>query len=436
MDAFDSDEFIIDMGGATFESTLPSDPVKEDEKELTTVNPEGKITNCLKKKSDQTTMQQTSMLRSVEIGELVSLFTGLWNESLQKAMWSQEEIEMREKSFHLSVFEIDPRTSSADNSKDSYPKAKPEWMVKMYKRSASDTSIDPKEVRSLEVLDHVVEYLINNVLDSDSQTPSKYVRQPSSSEIFSFISDRFRAVRQDLAYLNTPNLLYISILERIARFHILSLKEFSLWDSFIFKINWEIIEGILVNLIEAYQQNYINEWSNVAEFYGYAIVLHLDDPIYITSLLYSWQIITSPWLKVPLDLLKAYTEKDFNSFLCILKNCNDFLLVCWWVNSISAAREQILSHMYISIKETLPSNPKKAVFRTTLPYLANLLHLDSVEQWASTLLSLGYNLETVDKGVIISRGGVKGQLEGLNHGILRERKGHRMSIVRHKSKTQ
>jgi hypothetical protein len=96
-----------------------------------------------------------------------------------------------------------------------------EWAVKKYARPSvnlDNVEVMPSEVRPPSVLKHTMDYLIDSIL---------HRRDHGIIEVYNFIRDRSRSIRQDFTYQNITNELYIEIHEQIARFRILTSFIFS-----------------------------------------------------------------------------------------------------------------------------------------------------------------------------------------------------------------
>jgi hypothetical protein len=52
--------------------------------------------------------------------------------------------------------------------KDKPPQVKPEWAIKLYKRSAADVKLnDPLTIRPIPMMTMVLDYLLDEILDVD-----------------------------------------------------------------------------------------------------------------------------------------------------------------------------------------------------------------------------------------------------------------------------
>ncbi len=213
------------------------------------------------------------------------------------SMCSEKEMKEREETNHLSDFEIDPLISSESNKR-----AKKEFVVKAYRRSAADKVMDdPENIRPPEILLITLNYLLNEIIDIDVDEEKSAKHYKSSgdytytytfSEIANFVEDRTRQIRQDFTILNLKgNKDCIICHEKNARFLILCLNEGldceEPLDLFISMLN-----KTLTSLREFY--DYVEEMENeeglyvsqnVGEFISYGLLLSLNENYDLLSLL-------------------------------------------------------------------------------------------------------------------------------------------------------
>ena len=128
-------------------------------------------------------------------------------------MCPKDEIIAREKSRRLSVFEM-----MAGTEKHKFPKANHEICIKEYSRSAAGCKIDVGKLRPASVLLKCMEFLIENVINQEKH-------ERSWLEVYDFVSDRIRAIRQDMVVQRIDSDVVIKILKNAVRFHIVVLEE-------------------------------------------------------------------------------------------------------------------------------------------------------------------------------------------------------------------
>lgn len=130
-----------------------------------------------------------------------------------QCMCPRAEIITREKNRRLSIFEILTGTE-----KDRLPKADFEKCVKEFSRSAAGCEMNLSIVRPAKVLLRCVKYLIDDILDHEKHGKSWI-------EIYEFVSDRLRAIRQDMVVQRLGTYESIEILKKAVRFHIVVMEE-------------------------------------------------------------------------------------------------------------------------------------------------------------------------------------------------------------------
>ncbi len=171
------------------------------------------------------------------------------------------EITERESLRDYSIFEVDPagyHAGLAGKDKDYRPRLKPEWAIKKFIRSAADRKMDDENtIRPPEVLTATLNYLLDNIIDADKSEHSHYARSSGAryalSEIYIFLSDRTRSIRQDFNMQNVEmSKHYIQAFEKIARFHLLCTNHCLGLESFDEQQNSEQLTSTLTSLREAY----------------------------------------------------------------------------------------------------------------------------------------------------------------------------------------
>eukprot|EP00826_Nyctotherus_ovalis_P044230 TRINITY_DN4765_c0_g3_i1.p2 TRINITY_DN4765_c0_g3~~TRINITY_DN4765_c0_g3_i1.p2 ORF type:complete len:175 (-),score=50.17 TRINITY_DN4765_c0_g3_i1:47-571(-) len=112
-------------------------------------------------------------------------------------MCPPEEVKEREEHHSLNTFEFDPKSYVPQSR--GVNKAKAEWAVKQFVRSAADRKMDDEQnIRPPEVLARTLNYIISNIADADVNNKKGYVTPLNGNwltEIYTFISDRTRAIR-------------------------------------------------------------------------------------------------------------------------------------------------------------------------------------------------------------------------------------------------
>jgi len=204
-------------------------------------------------------------------------------------MCSDEEIKIRQELHQVSIFELE----RGQDINTKLAKINPEYAVKWYKRSAADTDMNnPNSIRPLPILSLTLDYLLDEIMDVDQVT--------HSFKIYTFVADRVRAIRQDLAIIgDTSADTHIEILQRIARFYCLAMNEGIGLENYDQKHNLDQLKSTLLSLRESYQE--VNSMDDVQqpysdnqlEFLSYSIVVHIDDQFLCTEILRSISELTA-----------------------------------------------------------------------------------------------------------------------------------------------
>ena len=119
-------------------------------------------------------------------------------------MCTEGEGRLREISRQLDIFERDPTYYVNGEWINGMPKAKPEWCVKKYTRS--DAGKEYEEPFPLSVLETMLNYIIDNIIDVDNLNNVPYMTKDGSGnhnffDIYQFVYDRFRGINKDLTVL-------------------------------------------------------------------------------------------------------------------------------------------------------------------------------------------------------------------------------------------
>lgn len=103
-----------------------------------------------------------------------------------------------------------------------------------------------------------MDYLLDEIADVDKKSNTKFLKPRNAlkhtfSEIYVFLFDRTRAIRQELVILNeNTKKNHIQLLEKIARFHWLAANEALDLECFDMKQNSEQFTSTLTSLRESY----------------------------------------------------------------------------------------------------------------------------------------------------------------------------------------
>lgn len=151
-------------------------------------------------------------------------------------------------------------------------------MVKKFRRAAAGIEEQlPSDLRTPQVLSQTCDYLFNEIV----------ANAPELGRVHHFVWDRTRAIRNDFTILQVSSLedlrYAVDCLERIARFHIVSLHQMAGVKEKDFQYDWqqdrEQLDRTLVSLMQYYDDSRGKvALPNEAEFRAYLIVFQLQDP--------------------------------------------------------------------------------------------------------------------------------------------------------------
>ena len=151
-------------------------------------------------------------------------------------------------------------------------------MVKKFRRAAAGIEEQlPSDLRTPQVLSQTCDYLFNEIV----------ANAPELGRVHHFVWDRTRAIRNDFTILqvSSPEDLSnaVDCLERIARFHIVSLHQMAGVREKDFQYDWqqdrEQLDRTLVSLMQYYDDSRGKiALPNEPEFRAYLIVFQLQDP--------------------------------------------------------------------------------------------------------------------------------------------------------------
>lgn len=184
-----------------------------------------------------------------------------------------EEVSKRQMTGDIDVFE---RTDNAH-----IKQIKPEFAIKKFTRSSADQHLDkPELLRPPYILAKTVEHIWSKVVDDDIKERSEFPA-PSDGrmrveylDIYLFVGDRLRSVKQDIQILSShcPEIfsskIVITIYEQIVKFYIISCNELLGKEGFDAKINLEQLSSAFTSLIECYRISRKNMAKLYSKFNG------------------------------------------------------------------------------------------------------------------------------------------------------------------------
>jgi hypothetical protein len=270
-------------------------------------------------------------------------------------------------------------------------------MVKKLARSAAGQEAPlPMDVRSVATLRRTLDYLIDDLLETDENLAS----------IHGFLWDRTRAIRRDFTFFSslTPEELktQVYVLENIARFHVTSLHLLSQGDStpedFVEQQEMEQLGKSLLTLRDLYDDCNVQGivCDNEPEFRAYYLLFHAQDPNIIEVLQRQWK--PQLWkdsdeVRTAVSLVEALQNtKDFHgplrpapslaaagplhSYFRILEDPSiSYTMACFAECHFAALRRSIL----IALASAL-ARPKAETRDVTANDLNEYLRFDTVDE--------------------------------------------------------
>ncbi|EYC43808.1 hypothetical protein Y032_0480g2237 [Ancylostoma ceylanicum] len=232
-------------------------------------------------------------------------------------MCTEKERYVRVVQKRISQYECDPDGS-----------LNPNRMVKEYARSAADQDNPlPHELRSKELLENSMGYLLKHVLDSVPESEDDLVSW------YDFLWSRTRAIRKEITQLMLSDGTAVALIERSARLHILCAYKLCHLgvEKFDQNMNTENLAKCLQSLRHLYEdlaaQGIVLETE--AEFRGYDVMLHLYDSNILRQVLsYRKEVRDSRPVRLALQLSSALQNKNYVRFFRLLKTEATFLQCC------------------------------------------------------------------------------------------------------------
>lgn len=174
------------------------------------------------------------------------------------AMCSREEIVKRQAQGDIDLME---RTDNAQEKR-----IRSDYAIKKFTRSSADQHLDKPEIlRPPFILAKTLEHITTRLLDDDSKDVSQFPppsdgrKRADYLDIYLFVSDRLRSVKQDIQILSShcPEIfcskIVIQIYEQIVRFYILSCNELLDREGFDPRINLEQLSSAFTSLMQCYK---------------------------------------------------------------------------------------------------------------------------------------------------------------------------------------
>nr|XP_015220821.1 PREDICTED: SAC3 domain-containing protein 1 [Lepisosteus oculatus] len=215
--------------------------------------------------------------------------------------WQEWERRQREAQRRLHRFEV-----LAGTERDRPPRADPERAVKEYSRpAAGKETTRPSDLRPPDVLYRTTCYLIDQIASSDTLGPW--------TEVYDFVFDRLRSVRQDMIVQRVGGETCVAILERTVRFllyasHRLSQEPLRLYDP---QINHTHLQESLSWLLGCYREE-PGPHGNEEEFQALCLLYNLGSPEALQhALLLPPPLRRSRPVSLALEVNRAYLERNY-----------------------------------------------------------------------------------------------------------------------------
>mmetsp|Transcript_982 Transcript_982/g.1237 ORF Transcript_982/g.1237 Transcript_982/m.1237 type:complete len:410 (-) Transcript_982:1028-2257(-) len=288
------------------------------------------------------------------------------------------------------------------------------FAVKKYRRSAAGSTLAlPKLIRTPETLKRTAYYLIEVVL-MKGMGMETLTKSLNCAEVFgyfyNFISNRFKAIRQDFVIQGLASSEYVECVEIQTRFEMFALfyfKEPQLQNikyPFYRKLCLEQIKICLSMLPRLYhalrQQGGVIKLPNESEFTSYSLLMSFDFETHsLNKRLQTipYDILCSQSVKFALQLIKLGRRSEYFSFLRILKHMPPMYQ---YFLSMYVPRFQVRS---------LKSMNKAYTKRETigLDYLSRLLQISSVDLAIEVCQSCHLSIEVGEDDKYVTRFGSK-----------------------------
>ena len=309
---------------------------------------------------------------------------------LLNEMCSKEEMEERQNENLLNVFEINYKEDKIyiPKKKAFVYQVNPLYAIKSYIRP----SIEKKDIkiRPPEILYKTLNFILDNIIDSDTIINSNFP-EVNFSDIFLFVEDRFKSIKQDFIKLNDNNSKeFFYCFEIIIRFQILSLNQSLDYPSIngsqgLYKLLINQIHSGLINLVNSYKNNDIS--NNKDEFYSYFLLISIKlNPLEFFNSISKIpkQYIKKKNVKLSLKICSLINEKNWYDFFKIIKsNECPYLLSCLMMIFVNQMRVYCLLELGSGLL------PKQTQYETTLKKLADLLIFDNIQELKQFIINFG-----------------------------------------------
>ncbi|XP_068599674.1 SAC3 domain-containing protein 1 [Brachionichthys hirsutus] len=294
-------------------------------------------------------------------------------------MCPASELRLRELQNRLHRFEMITGTEKVRR-----PRGDPLRAVKEYSRpAAGKDSTNPSDLRPSGVLLKTVCYLIDDIVASNHLYPW--------TEVYSFVFDRLRSVKQDMIIQRIPGLTRVAILERMVRFLIYASYRLCGEPLWMYDpcINDTHLQENLSRLLFCYATE-TGPHPNQEEFQALGLLYNLGSAQATQHIIeLPEQLRSSPAIALALSVNRAFLERNP---VCLLRLAQqlDFLQSCALHRHLVACRRDLLliySYGYSNRNCRFP-----------LDRLAQLLSLDAS---LTAQLCQAYGLEVSQDGKVV-----------------------------------
>lgn len=292
-------------------------------------------------------------------------------------------------------------------------------MIKRFRRSAAgyDEQL-PSDIRTPATLLQTMDYILRHIIGPDEH---------DLGSIHKFVWDRTRSIRNDLSVqlLTQAQDVKIAVkcLERIARFHILSLHLLSSPDNtehFDHHQEREQLSNTLISLLYYYDDHRSHmQFPNEDEFRAYYIVLSISDPRPdLETRVQRWpqELRESPRIKAALDLFTAagntweyqgtlnskrqspIAQNNYIRFFNLIKSeATSYLMACMAEIYFSQVRQTAVRSIWKAYCRQ-PVSQQSKNREWTITELTAALHFDDDQQTQEFCINQGLTLIPNDDG--------------------------------------
>uniref|UniRef100_UPI00358F90DB SAC3 domain-containing protein 1 n=1 Tax=Myxine glutinosa TaxID=7769 RepID=UPI00358F90DB len=301
----------------------------------------------------------------------------------------------RERQRRLHRFEEEPVGKSHSSGSVGSPRADPQRTVKEYSRpAAGKASTRPEDLRVAPVLMRTVDHLLDEVVSR---------KDASFREVYAFVSDRLRAVRQDLVIQRISGPERLPVLEKSARFLLVAgylldtdppSPEHIHHDQ---KLNEQQTQETLLRVLQSLDEDDVigeGEWHAVYLLYNLGSFHALQSMLKLRR-----QARDRPVLKMAWEINRAFMESNYVRLFRLALRL-PFLHSCALYRHLTTLRTAAVHHYKSAFTSRNGSVP--------LDKLVGWLALDGVTQGIALCRHFGLTMSADDHTVTFKRKYVQG----------------------------